>query len=159
MTTQNMQHARTGHQLEKSTERIMPEGHGSAEQYIMYLRHVFTYELAKESLCRTDEVVEIGSGEGYGTNLLSGNCRRIIGFDVCRNTVEHARAKYCCEKCKFKAYDGGRLPIDDGEFDVAVSFQVIEHVYDEDNFVKEAHRALKPGGKFIVATPKGLRNN
>ena len=37
-------------------------------------------------------------------------------------------------------------------FDLAVSFQVIEHVADAHNFIEQIKRAVKPGGKIIVGT-------
>lgn len=44
------------------------------------------------------------------------------------------------------------FPYGDSTFDLVVSNQVIEHVYDTDNFVREAHRVLKPGGRAVVST-------
>ena len=41
----------------------------------------------------------------------------------------------------------------DNTFDVVISFQVIEHIQDDETFVKEIARVLKPGGKFICTTP------
>jgi SAM-dependent methyltransferase len=40
-------------------------------------------------------------------------------------------------------------------FDVVVAVEVLEHVQDDEAFVKEAHRVLKPGGTFIMTTPNG----
>ena len=45
------------------------------------------------------------------------------------------------------------LPFADASFDYVVSFQVIEHIAKDKEFVREVHRVLKPGGKFIVSTP------
>jgi SAM-dependent methyltransferase len=46
----------------------------------------------------------------------------------------------------------GRFPYDDQTFDLVVSNQVIEHVVDTDNFVHEAYRVLKPGGRAVIST-------
>ena len=40
-------------------------------------------------------------------------------------------------------------------FDLAVSVEVLEHVQDDEKFVSEVCRVLKPGGRFIMATPNG----
>jgi SAM-dependent methyltransferase len=45
-----------------------------------------------------------------------------------------------------------KLPFKSQSFDIVTSNQVIEHVHDTDTFVSEAHRVLKPGGRFIVST-------
>ncbi|MDE5622282.1 MAG: class I SAM-dependent methyltransferase, partial [Alistipes sp.] len=45
------------------------------------------------------------------------------------------------------------LPFDDGSFDCVISFQVIEHIERDAEFVREIHRVLRPGGRFVVTTP------
>jgi SAM-dependent methyltransferase len=44
------------------------------------------------------------------------------------------------------------FPYDSESFDLVVSNQVIEHVVDTDNFVSEAYRVLKPGGRAVIST-------
>jgi SAM-dependent methyltransferase len=45
------------------------------------------------------------------------------------------------------------LPSD--RFDLVVSVEVLEHVEDDESFVAEVWRVLKPGGKFLMTTPNG----
>jgi SAM-dependent methyltransferase len=45
------------------------------------------------------------------------------------------------------------LQFEDESFDYVISFQVIEHIKQDKEFVKEVSRVLKKGGKFIVSTP------
>lgn len=40
-------------------------------------------------------------------------------------------------------------------FDMVVSVEVLEHVEEDAKFIREVHRVLKPGGKFIMTTPNG----
>jgi SAM-dependent methyltransferase len=47
---------------------------------------------------------------------------------------------------------GAPLPLDDASFDVVVSNQVIEHLYNTDLFVSEAVRIVKPGGVVVTST-------
>lgn len=44
------------------------------------------------------------------------------------------------------------LPLGDAEFDLAVSFQVLEHVWDLDWYLGELKRILKPGGSMLLST-------
>lgn len=46
----------------------------------------------------------------------------------------------------------GRIPFQDGEFDIVLSSQVLEHVEDSDNYLSECKRVLKPGGLLILST-------
>ncbi|RYG73772.1 methyltransferase domain-containing protein, partial [bacterium] len=41
----------------------------------------------------------------------------------------------------------------DDLFDTVTAFQVIEHIDDDELFMKEIYRVLKPGGKAILTTP------
>lgn len=50
-------------------------------------------------------------------------------------------------------YDGKKFPFDSGSFDSVVTNQVLEHVFEPDNFLKEIHRALKPNGKLLLTVP------
>jgi ubiquinone/menaquinone biosynthesis C-methylase UbiE len=45
------------------------------------------------------------------------------------------------------------LPFKDGFFDVVLMEEVIEHLVNPDNAVKEAYRILKAGGLYLVSTP------
>ena len=43
----------------------------------------------------------------------------------------------------------------DCSFECVVSVEVLEHVEEDAQFVKEVHRVLKPGGFFLMTTPNG----
>lgn len=43
----------------------------------------------------------------------------------------------------------------DSSFDCVVSVEVLEHVKQDELFVTEVHRVLKPGGLFLLTTPNG----
>jgi SAM-dependent methyltransferase len=45
------------------------------------------------------------------------------------------------------------LPSD--SFDCVVAVEVLEHVEEDENFVREVHRVLKPRGLFLMTTPNG----
>jgi SAM-dependent methyltransferase len=144
--------------ISKTTERLIPGNFGSKEEYLLYLRHLYAYQIATEKISKNSFVMEVGSGEGYGTSMLSKNFLKITGLDVDKNEIDHAQKKYGSENCVFKLYDGHRIPFDDHTFDAVVSFQVIEHIQDDENFISEIYRVLKSDGVFIVTTPnKTLR--
>ena len=139
--------------LSKSSLRIIPGKYDSREDYLLYLRHLFAYAFAKDTISGNSLVLEVGCGEGYGTSLLSEHVANIVGLDVDKTAVAHARRKYGSEKCVFTLYDGLKIPYENNMFDAVVSFQVIEHVQDDANFISEIHRVLKSNGIFMVTTP------
>lgn len=50
-------------------------------------------------------------------------------------------------------YDGTNFPYKDEYFDSALCNQVLEHVFNPDEFLSEVNRVLKPGGKFLLTVP------
>lgn len=48
---------------------------------------------------------------------------------------------------------GERFPIDPGSYDVALSMNTFEHVFDTALLMEEIAKALKPGGRFVASTP------
>lgn len=137
-----------------SGERIYPEKCQTAEDYVLYLKHMFAYEYAKGFIQPNAKVLEVGCGAGYGTAMLADRKDlQITGLDVDASVVESANKRYPSENCHYMAFDGSRLPFQNEEFDAVISFQVIEHVDDDESFLKEMSRVLKPGGRAIVVTP------
>ncbi len=50
-------------------------------------------------------------------------------------------------------YDGKKIPFENQSFDSVVCFQVLEHVFEPDEFLSEVNRILKPNGKFLITVP------
>lgn len=139
--------------LPNSVERINPAHFRSKEKYLLYLRHLFAYEIVAAQLSGSERLLEIGFGEGYGARYLAGFAQEVVAVDVDHGSVAHARQVNGSANCRFMQYDGDRLPFDDASFDVVSTMQVIEHVENDRAFVMEARRVLKPGGIMWLTTP------
>lgn len=50
-------------------------------------------------------------------------------------------------------YDGHVFPFPDSSFDSVLCNQVIEHVFNPEDFLKEMFRVLKPGAKCLITVP------
>ena len=50
-------------------------------------------------------------------------------------------------------YDGKKFPFADSVFDSIVTNQVLEHVFNPDEFLSEINRVLKVGGKLLLTVP------
>lgn len=94
------------------------------------------------------DILEIGTGMGYGVEIVSPKATRYISIDkqLPQNILQLENVEY---------YDMEVPPIDfeNCSFDSVVSFQVIEHIEEDMEFVREVARVLRPGGKFVVSTP------
>lgn len=142
-----------GEAFMKTDERISPQHIQSLQEYVVFLRHVFAYEYAQTVLPQEACVLDIGCGEGYGTSHSASHCREIIGIDVDTGTIARANEAYGTPTCRFQTYDGIRLPFPDASFDGILSFQVIEHITDDEAFLFEMRRVMKQGAVCILTTP------
>jgi SAM-dependent methyltransferase len=134
-------------------KRLDPNDIQTSEEFLESLWHLFSYEHVKILIEPHERVIEIGFGEGYGTHILSTGCREIVALEIEPGVVSYASEKYRSENCTFKLYDGATIPFPDESFDVAVSFQVIEHIDNDLHFVSELHRVLKKDGRLYLTTP------
>ena len=134
--------------LEWTGERLTTAAAGQVE-----VEHLHRYFLAR-ALCRGLDVLDVASGEGYGTALLAQAARSVIGVEVSTEAVAHAAAAYRSPNLRFLRGDARFLPLDDASVDAVVSFETIEHVYEHDQFLAEVRRVLRPGGRFIASSPE-----
>ncbi|MBD2755940.1 class I SAM-dependent methyltransferase [Spirosoma validum] len=96
-------------------------------------------------------VLEIGCGWGRGLELLTKAADHYTGID--KNTELISALGKAYPDATFMAANIPPLRgLADNTFDYIVTFQVIEHIENDDLFIKEAHRVLKPGGKLLLTT-------
>ena len=79
-----------------------------------------------------------------------------FGLDVVHSNIGHLiyrRDKEHKQNIIGVVGDAQSLPFLEGEFDVVISSEVLEHIYDKQLAIKEIHRVLKKGGRFIFSTP------
>ncbi|TAM87398.1 MAG: class I SAM-dependent methyltransferase [Jatrophihabitans sp.] len=131
-------------------ERTVP---GIAHENYWLRRHEAAYRHALP-LARGRRVLEVGCGEGYGTALLAGVADRVVGLDYDAITVAHAAAAY--PRPRFVRANLAALPVPGAAVDLVATLQVIEHVWDHPQFVRECARVLVPGGRLLVTTPNRL---
>jgi SAM-dependent methyltransferase len=131
-------------------ERTVP---GLAEENYWFRRHEVVYQRLTDR-CVGFDVLEAGAGEGYGADLITGVARRVVGLDYDESAVAHVRARY--PRVDMRHGNLAELPLADGEFDVVVNFQVIEHLWDQGQFVAECHRVLRPSGVLMMSTPNRI---
>ncbi|MDA4110394.1 class I SAM-dependent methyltransferase [Mycolicibacterium holsaticum] len=139
-----------GPDLPLTGERTVP---GLPEENYWFRRHEVVYQRLADR-CAGRDVLEAGCGEGYGADLIADVARRVIGLDYDESAVAHVRARY--PRVEMRHGNLASLPLSDGEVDVVVNFQVIEHLWDQGQFVAECLRVLRPGGVLLMSTPNRI---
>ncbi|HME22442.1 MAG TPA: methyltransferase domain-containing protein [Acetobacteraceae bacterium] len=116
------------------------------------IEHYHRYLFAR-SLVAGRDVLDVASGEGYGSALLAQVARLVIGVEHSGPTVRTAAGNFPRPNLQFLQGDARALPLTDGCVDTVVSFETIEHFDRQHDFLREVRRVLRPDGSFIVSTP------
>ena len=94
------------------------------------------------------DILEIGTGTGYGVEIVAPNATRYITVDK-----QLPDSPLQLENVEYYYMEVPPIGFENSSFDSVVSFQVIEHIEKDIEFVREVSRVLRPSGKFVVSTP------
>ncbi|MGV1867584.1 MULTISPECIES: class I SAM-dependent methyltransferase [unclassified Rhizobium] len=133
--------------LEFTGERFHPELEGEIRQ-----EHMHRYAWCRD-LATGKDVVDVASGEGFGTALLSEQAKSIIGIDVSAEAVAHARKRYVRDNLQFSVGDAAAINLPDASADLVISFETIEHINDQERAVAEFSRILRHDGILVISSP------
>ncbi|MEN9643467.1 MAG: hypothetical protein RL238_136 [Actinomycetota bacterium] len=97
------------------------------------------------------DVVEVGCGQGgFGARLARHH--RYVGVEPDRQSFEVAQARVTPQGGRVLHGDRTALPAD-ARFDLLVSFEVIEHIDDDEHELAAWTGLLRPGGRMVLSTP------
>ena len=110
--------------------------------------------LSAISCMKEGRVLEIGAGGGRFINAVSDAmpCLDLVGIDISKTSIMLA-SKNSNGRIRFLVSDGLSLPFKDGSFDAVVIMDVIEHVEETGNLLKEVNRVLKRDRIFHAFVP------
>ena len=135
--------------LEWTGERFIPGEGGTDIRY----EHTHRYSLVAPTV-RGKRVLDVGSGEGYGTATLASQAAATVGVDIDAAAIAHAQEAHArVANLEYLKVEPGPLPFDDDEFDCVVCFEVIEHLSEPQNLLPELARVLKADGTLFISTP------
>ena len=100
-------------------------------------------------------VLDAGCGSGYGAAYLAGldPALQVVGIDLSEEALAYARPRYGGPNLHFAHGDCLTLEFADGEFDLVMAFEVLEHLTEPASFLQQARRVLRPSGHLLVSTP------
>lgn len=106
------------------------------------------FGIAAQRITAADRVLEIGAGRGLFAREIEA--------------ASYVGLEFSAEAIRWAAQDGIELlpetveqhaASNDGRYDVACAFQVLEHVADPCTFLRAAARCLRSGGRLMVSVP------
>lgn len=105
----------------------------------------------------TDTVVEFGCGGGVVLSAAGQLAKETIGFDI--GEIALAKANSRPGRHRALKSDVANVPLRDNSADLAYSFEVLEHVWNPADVIREMIRVVKPGGTVFFTTPNGYTMN
>ncbi len=112
----------------------------------------FYLEALLALLDRRWTVGDLGCGTGVVTAAVAPSVSRVIAIDGSVEMLSAARKRLRdLPNVELRRGELESLPLDDGSLDVALAMLVLHHVADPSLAVREAARALKPGGRLLIA--------
>ena len=99
------------------------------------------------------KILDVGCGMGYTSMLLSNITSQLVGTDVSIEGIKVAKERMGIDVLRS---DSIMLPFKNECFDIVVMKDILEHVNDDIQAVKEIYRILRLGGLFILYVPYSL---
>jgi SAM-dependent methyltransferase len=125
-------------------EQFAPDIVGAFVNPFFLARRALHRGIAECAPMLTGRLLDVGCGRKPYRNLF--NVDEYVGLEI-DSPATRARGYADC------FYDGRRFPFDDASLDSVVCNQVLEHVFNPDQFVEEIRRVLKVGGRLLLTVP------
>lgn len=97
------------------------------------------------------KVLDIGCSDGTISEMIARNNNEVYGVDVSESALKIALSR------GLEAYkvdlESEEFPFSENYFDVVVAGEIIEHIFDTDEFLNKIKKVLKPDGSLIITTP------
>ena len=122
---------------------------------------MLTFNLDKYSLNTNGIMLDVGCGEGrHIFGIMQQNpLMQCIGLDMDKRSLEKAEEGYAYFKTlsqagvDFLIGSAYSIPLPNNSVDIVICSEVLEHLHEYNDAIKEIHRVLKPGGKFYASVP------
>ena len=95
------------------------------------------------------KILNVGAGSGYDLETLK-KYGDVYVIDINKNVLRLIPKNLFFEK---KLGDACKIPYKSNFFDIAVSFDVLEHISDDNTAVSEIRRVMKKNGYFVFSVP------
>jgi len=135
-----------------------------AERYEEFLVPVIFDPWARNLLTRADlkpgnRLLDLACGTGIVARLAAEQGVSVIGGDINPGMLAVAAERAEGLQVVFQQADAQALPFEDGSFDVLICQQGLQFFPDKSVVISECFRVLRPGGRAVFCTARGLDEN
>lgn len=117
--------------------------------------HINRYNFAKHFVKASDIVLDAACGVGYGSSMLAEKALRVDAIDYSKEAIKYAEEHWQKDNVRYikgdlldeNAYSKGQ------KYSVIVSFETMEHLKDDNAFLKLISERLLTNGMFFVSAP------
>jgi len=96
---------------------------------------------------------DAGCGNGYLAHAFAEKGYEVAGCDSSQEGIVHARKMLPNSRFEVMSVYDNMADVFGGEWDIVLSSEVIEHLYDPRKFIHNILPLLRPGGLFVITTP------
>lgn len=136
------------------SQRIIPEEAYGGPLAAHLKRYDFVKRFSKDKV-----ILDAACGAGYGAHYLADAVKEVSGVDISEEAITYAKEHYKEENIHFRVMDVYKLEFPDKYFDLACSFEALEHLDKPEKFLWEIKRVLKKNGVFVFSTPNVKETN
>lgn len=104
-----------------------------------------------------EKILDLGCGNGIYANTLAFEYGALLtGYDIDKERIEVANkiADFLHNNAKFFDSEIEKINLNDGSIDKIICIEVIEHIEDDKNLLKNFSRWIKKDGVLVLSTPK-----
>jgi SAM-dependent methyltransferase len=99
------------------------------------------------------KILDLGAGEGALSARLADLGYEVTAADKDRDNFKCTQARFSCINFDSPEEIDAFVSAHEGEFDAVMGIEVIEHVQDQWQYVRQLMKMAKPGGLILVTTP------
>jgi SAM-dependent methyltransferase len=114
-------------------------------------RELFAQEIRREGIPATARILDVGTSTGTNLRMLRElGFSSVTGLDFMEQAIRYCEAKGLGT---VRQGDVCAMPFADGSFDFVLATDIIEHVNDDVQALREIARVLAPSGRALITVP------
>jgi len=102
-----------------------------------------------------DELIEVGTGNGFASFILSKYVKRVVGIDISKPMIDLLNKNPKPNNVEFHRIDATSEPPKEllNKFDKCICIDTLQYVNNPKNLIKFTIKVLKPGGNLAISFP------